>query len=1114
MFFKPRGSITVFICIVLSVLIPLGCILVDLSRYSMAVKQSKSAVQVCAESMLAAYDRQLKEQYGLFALYPRNTEAMEEEIYELLSNNLNVGAAVDGTSDLYGFKIKKVTVIPFYNLSEPYVLNQQIAEFMKYRAPVQVVQEFYEKIKVMIGLMNESNMIEQKMSLDKLMNSIRGSLVNLYFMLKDKLSKINVVPGDNKNTIKDMKLSVINGHIKSAESSIKLANDEVEPIMNAQKKYIELYPGYIKAKSDCDTAQKRVDEIGSQIESLRSKLASEKAKQEKKAKGNSNSTDTDNTITDIEARISDLQEDYGNASNSLALATSDYNDKDSEIDPYRKTLNEKLPKVIDSLTNALQSNNAAQNELGVLSSHISLFQKYHTDLLAMIDELIPQLAEMEKQGESLLNEAKNNDSSASSRIRGDLERQLKCIEKQTFDVIKSQLLANQAKLNYWKSAIDNFSTILSKGTSDLNYVLNSAVEVKNEPQNEQKQYLGYGGYSGIVNGFSSLSTSLDDFKTLSQMKGVYEVPPYALVPDTNAEEENAFNKWYYAKYSSQDQSAPAPAKDDADLKSIRDGVGDFAGEVGKQGESGSSSGGGQADGGEVSGDEESEKDGVNASKIFDFLERKLSIPSFAGSISSEEAIKQIGRAIEESKENQMVAENPFDAPSQGLENVNENEQNFFDYELARIKELLNIVKNAVVNGLEGMMESLYVNEYIVSAFKCASRGNLIEHDIGWDRPLDETFFDKGEVEYILFGKESEEKNIGCSQRSIFAIRLVFNLLHVYTDPQKLATTLSLATTIAGWTIFGVPVVQNFLLISWAGLESFMDTNFLVKGGSVPLIKTSSSWYLKVENLANELKNLFLKKVKDFAQQQIEEKINEVSDSIQETVMGIINSKIDEAFSAVDNSITQAVDNVTDDITKEIDAISNQAFSSEMFENMETFTSGIGNFINDFVKGMAHKLKSYSSEKLCEFKAYLQKKIEDITFKSPFYQGLVKKVKDCANGMLDKGINAAEAQIDKAFGGIGKSNGNNITGRLIMMDYVDYLRLMLLAVPADKKAMRIADLMQLNMQEVSKNNELKINQYKTYIFIKVELDMNTWFLPKGLFRKNNAGMISVEWSQGY
>jgi hypothetical protein len=102
-----RGSITIFIVIVLAIMIPLTGVLIDLARLSEATKIAKSSIKVCAESMLAAYDRQLKEQYSLFAMYPRDVAAMEKEIYALLTDNL-VPDDVNGTvTNLYGFQCRR-----------------------------------------------------------------------------------------------------------------------------------------------------------------------------------------------------------------------------------------------------------------------------------------------------------------------------------------------------------------------------------------------------------------------------------------------------------------------------------------------------------------------------------------------------------------------------------------------------------------------------------------------------------------------------------------------------------------------------------------------------------------------------------------------------------------------------------------------------------------------------------------------------------------------------------------------------------------------------------------------------------------------------------------------
>ena len=79
MFLKPRGSITVFMYYISGT----DSSFMYANRYipfSLAKKQAKIALKTCAESVLAAYDRQFKEQYGLFAIHPRDIENMERNI--------------------------------------------------------------------------------------------------------------------------------------------------------------------------------------------------------------------------------------------------------------------------------------------------------------------------------------------------------------------------------------------------------------------------------------------------------------------------------------------------------------------------------------------------------------------------------------------------------------------------------------------------------------------------------------------------------------------------------------------------------------------------------------------------------------------------------------------------------------------------------------------------------------------------------------------------------------------------------------------------------------------------------------------------------------------------
>ena len=568
------------------------------------------------------------------------------------------------------------------------------------------------------------------------------------------------------------------------------------------------------------------------------------------------------------------------------------------------------------------------------------------------------------------------------------------------------------------------------------------------------------------------------------MKEAYSVPVYNLEPEPGENEQTAFRKWFDKKYYDLN-SQPPPREDDTELSKIRDSIGDFAKGLVQQESGGSAQE--TAEGGET---------GITGLPE----ERILKLPS-----------RQAG-----AEAGADTDKNPLDRPIEGLDSMNEKTRSFFDHEVDRSSGLFELIREKVGGSFEDLAESLYLNEYIVSAFKCATTvNNRIKNDIGRSRPLDKTFFENGEVEYIIFGGSKESSNIGRSKLSIFAIRLPFNLLHVYTDPDKLSAALTLANALAGWTIFGIPVVHNFLLVSWAALESYVDLKALFEGKSVPLVKTSSSWYLSADNMADFLKNIFLKDLSQYAGEQFEEKVGDVSEALEETAMDMIDGKIDEAFAPFETGLDKVTDAASETVKSEVSAlVGNEFLSGIDFDNMDSFADSLENTVNDYVAGSADKLESLGEEELSGFKSALKERVRALIFESGSYKDLIDRAKAVGKDLINNGVGAVEERIDKVFGENGASRSSNITGRLVMMDYADYLRLILLAVPDEKKALRTADLMQLNMQEAAGNDDISMDQYDTYITVKAEIDMNTWFLPEQWFREGNRGMISAEWSQGY
>lgn len=157
----------------------------------------------------------------------------------------------------------------------------------------------------------------------------------------------------------------------------------------------------------------------------------------------------------------------------------------------------------------------------------------------------------------------------------------------------------------------------------------------------------------------------------------------------------------------------------------------------------------------------------------------------------------------------------------------------------------------LVQTLENMVESLMVNEYIMSTFMAYSKGSISDFDY-FDKYERTHYFAQGEIEYILMGKRNEVENVVKTMAVIYGIRTVMNGIHVYTDKEKMVLSESIGLSVAGWTGFGAPLISNIIRVGWSVGESFIDMEHLLKGEGVPFLKIyPSQWYLDIGFLKNK-----------------------------------------------------------------------------------------------------------------------------------------------------------------------------------------------------------------------------------------------------------------------
>ncbi|MDO4519044.1 MAG: DUF5702 domain-containing protein [Eubacteriales bacterium] len=114
-----------------------------------------------------------------------------------------------------------------------------------------------------------------------------------------------------------------------------------------------------------------------------------------------------------------------------------------------------------------------------------------------------------------------------------------------------------------------------------------------------------------------------------------------------------------------------------------------------------------------------------------------------------------------------------------------------------------------------------------------------------------------ELEYILFGKDSDYENLSKVANRLLIIREGVNLTHILSDAGKKAEVHALAAAIA--STFLVPpasaAIEGALCLCWAFAESVLDVRNLFDGKKAAVIKTNENWQLSLEQLGELLSGL-------------------------------------------------------------------------------------------------------------------------------------------------------------------------------------------------------------------------------------------------------------------
>ena len=162
---KERGAVTIFLVIVLVPCIVLSSISVDLSRVQLSKSVAVSAADLSLNTLLTNYDGDLSEWYGMIGSYQEidkyystatgyftralTSKGMSDGEFLLLSDVISSRFGGGEIHDLIQVDVVdnvQIEEVKGANLANPTLIKDQIVEFMKYRAPVELTKGIIERL--------------------------------------------------------------------------------------------------------------------------------------------------------------------------------------------------------------------------------------------------------------------------------------------------------------------------------------------------------------------------------------------------------------------------------------------------------------------------------------------------------------------------------------------------------------------------------------------------------------------------------------------------------------------------------------------------------------------------------------------------------------------------------------------------------------------------------------------------------------------------------------------------------------------------------------------------------------------------------------------------------
>lgn len=1142
------GSISIFLTLVMLPVFTFAGLVVDGARISAARTSVSGAGDLAMNAALSEYNKTLYDVYGLFAV-SENMDELQENVSRYFSNSIENSGIMDDSdsytrefinsifsmfsgnevefSNIIDTKVDsnngfKLIGVESSSIANPSVLERQIIEHMKYRAPINLTKGLLTKLGCIGETSKQTKAIEAKVDYEKKLNTVQDACETAYNAINTYNSIVTNSKFGQTNYISNISQS-----ITSAKNSYNKMTQYIIALNSPALKATALSEDS-ELKNEVNNAYNRLSSENKEwqtLNNIKSKLKPYVELVERNDKYDFKPTDFMRKITRLGSTIDDTSLEnqinyilqYNDISDMkkvytlLNLYKTYYNKlTENEKSMYKKEYDTfegiRVTLYGHSATAQEKSNNWKQkvNEHGKASgkelyekwySSISGINKTLDDAIEALEVVIEKVGELDSARTKWSNKVDNlSDSSVKTSMKGDYENSAKDINEDAINELKNILSENKKHFETIKERLDSIK-YFEKGVCFSDYSTANFYE-------RFSSSIGNTSVSSIGE-ITSKANSLMNSKY--QNKDVNNLNPSSY----KKIDENGAGMQFYRYLVKVCTSSEAESNKDAkkEAKKNKEALIDKGNSI----------------------------DNTNAAGL------SADIPKSVDSAIPEDVQKALDALYSSEGKNDTF--NPENVKKKGKDSAiaDQNKNN-----LTQISDLLKSLSEIAQTAGEKARDNLYVEEYLTEMFSCYTdtvRATATTPVMSLNnKDMSKNKFFGSEVEYILWGQDTVQTNLNYSKAMIFGIRFALNSIYAFTNTDTRTPALLAATAIAGWTGFGVPIVQTVILLSWSMAESYFDVDFLCEGKAVALYKTKDTWFLGYGGLKDILieksvavAHIALDNVFDDIEKAAIDASGKIVGNAEDSIINYTENTLDGVYESIQGAIAIPIEQLAVQITGSSEALSKNDITEKVKKTLSGLKNSGDGLVNECVNlAVDSLLRSEVGDiatKLTEM--YEKSKNKDATIEeinkllygiggeSGFIGDLNFKIRNIAdtkvkeygdkfknevNGMITSGSAKAKESIKDSISGFASgisgndssSNGNTAAASGFTMTYKEYLKafimIHMITSSDNKDAMlkRTAQLIQANITALPEESDFSIATSYTMVKASATISVRTTF----------------------